>query len=232
VKAPGHVVELCGLPGAGKTHVAQLLAREMVSRGVIAHVGGVLVGPDVPTPSRVSRKLGLTAAEIAIRPRSAAAVALRIAVSGQRDRDDVARRVVQWLGTQRLIRAARRTEGVHILDEGVVQALWSVGLRGDVSGVLRTLESRRDWAAPDLVVLVEARLETIYARLDARPSRHSRVQRLSGQDRSAEIAHGERLLARIVDWWTHTHGAARLLRLTADGAHTHDAAVAAAAGLS
>jgi hypothetical protein len=227
----GYVVELCGLPGSGKSHAARMLIRELAGHGVTVHAGGHLVAPAVSPLSRVTRKLGLTAAEIATRPSTAAGVTLRIARSGQRHRGDVAGRVVQWLGTQRLIRVARSTAGTHVFDEGVVQALWSIGLRGDLSGVLRTLLSRQDWATPDLVVLVEAPLEVVDARLAVRPSQHSRVQRQPAPERWAEIARGQALLADIVAWWTRTHGDARLLRWIDDCAATRDAVAAVAAGL-
>lgn len=223
---PGRVVEFCGLPGSGKSFAAQLLVRELARRSVWVHVGGKSVSPDVPTPSRVSRKLSLVGAEIATRPRSAASIAARIATSGQRDSGDVVGRVVQWLGTQRLIRTARRTAGVHVFDEGIVQALWSVGLRGDVSGVLRRLEARQNWAASDLVVLVEAPLEIVHARLTARSSQHSRMQLQSAQESWAEIGRGQILLDEIADWWTQRYGAARLLRWVDHGPQTGDAVVA------
>jgi hypothetical protein len=227
----GCVVELCGLPGSGKSHAARTLIRELAGRGVTVHAGGRLLAPDVFPLSRVTRKLELTAAEIATRPSTAAGVTLGIARSGQRHRGDVAGRVVQWLGTQRLIHAARNTAGMHVFDEGVVQALWSIGLRGDVSGVLRTLQSREDWATPDLVVHVEAPLEVVHARLAVRPSQHSRVQRQPAPQRWAEIARGQALLADIVAWWTRLHGHARLLRWIDDGAAARNAVAAVAAGL-
>jgi AAA domain len=225
-RMPGRVVEICGLPGSGKSHLARQLIRELDDRGVIAHLCGDRVSPDVPTPLRVSRKLGLVGADIATRPRSAVSITARIVTSGQRDRNDVLGRVIQWLGTQRLITTARRTAGVHIFDEGVIQALWSVGLRGDVSALLRWLESRRNWAAADLVVLVAAPLEVVQARLSARSSQHSRVQVQSAQERWAELARGQLLLDEIADWWTRTQDATRLLRWVNDGTHVGEAAVA------
>ena len=49
-------------------------------------------------------------------------------------------RCVQWAITQRLLTSAGRSPGVHLFDEGLLQSLWSVGLRGDVTPTLRSLE--------------------------------------------------------------------------------------------
>jgi hypothetical protein len=220
------VVELCGLPGSGKSHLTQRLTRELTSRGVTVHLGGVQVSPDVPTPLRMGRKLALVGAQCATRPLSSARIAARIATSGQRNRHDVVARVVQWLGTEHLVRSARRTAGLHLFDEGVVQALWSVGLRGDVSGMLHWLESRHSWARPDLIVLVAAPLDVVHARLNGRSSRHSRVQAQAEPEIWAELDRGQVLLDEIADWWRHRFSAGSLLRWMDSDTQSGQAAVA------
>ena len=52
---------------------------------------------------------------------------------------------------------------------------------------------------PDLLVVVQAPLDVLLRRLDDRPSRHSRTQRLAPDRRGAELERGLLLLDRLVD---------------------------------
>jgi hypothetical protein len=119
---------------------------------------------------------------------------------------------------------------VHLFDEGLLQALWSVGLRGDVTPTLRVLEQRSDrFAMPDLVVAVHVSIDEIEARLAARPSRHSRLQEHEDPiDRRRELARGAELVGSLVAWWDHiARGPGRLIEIRNDPGHDlHGEAVA------
>jgi len=67
--------------------------------------------------------------------------------------------------------------GSVVLDQGFMQAVWSIGLRGRLDSPLQTLSGTIDvWSLPDRVVVVEAPLDQLAERLRSRASRHSRVQ--------------------------------------------------------
>ena len=103
----------------------------------------------------------------------------------------LAGRVVQWL-VPRTSRPGRRGgPAVSIVDEGQVQALWSIGLRGDVEPGARCPGRR---APPDPGRPARRRAacppEVALARLAARASRHSRTQLLDEAERLAELRAG------------------------------------------
>ena len=131
---------------------------------------------------------------------------------------DALARWVAWTSTQRLAREAERAAGVAVLDEGVLQAIWSIGLRSDVHPVLRLLEQdRAGWTAPGLVLVVDAPVDVVERRLARRRSQHSRTQRLAPSERARELRRGRELLDLLADWWESTSGpAAPLLRLGDD----------------
>jgi hypothetical protein len=208
------IVELCGLPGAGKTSLASALGREEGS--LITSMPTLGIGPEVPAALRLSRKLGLVAAASIRRPALEATMAHRIWRSGQPGPGDTASRWVQWACAQALMSRARQTPGVHLFDEGVIQALWSLGLRGDPSDALQTLtRTAGRWSRPDLVVVVDPAIDLLVRRLRDRPSRHSRVQRIDDDDQLlAELVHGGSLLDRLLAWWEEVaEGEASVVRI-------------------
>jgi hypothetical protein len=202
-KRPGVSIELAGIPGSGKSRRVRALAAGLTARGVAVHQPQALVAPSIPSGVRSARKAVACGAAALGDPATTARIIRAVVRSGQPEPADVAGRTVQWLVAQRTVVAARRREGVSILDEGLVQALWSIGLRGDVEPVLRALASRHRVPTSDLVVVVRVPPELALARLTARTSRHSRTQHLAERDRLAELQGGARLLEHLVEWWSH-----------------------------
>src|SRR5690606_13259428 len=101
------------------------------------------------------------------------------AVSRQESARDAVAWLAQWLAVRRAIARARREPGPSLIEEGVVQSLWPLGLRARGPSVARFLERTPRWARGDLLVVVEAPADAVLERLAARSSRHSRTQRLS-----------------------------------------------------
>jgi hypothetical protein len=205
-RQPGRVIELCGLPGAGKSTLARKLVQELADRGHTAYAGASAIAPTSPAPRRVAVKAALAMAETLAHPACTAASVTAVFRSGQSHTADVPARALQWTVTQRLLRAARRTPGLHVFDEGVIQALWSLGLCGDARPVLRALDGSRAWARPDLVVVLEAPLDVVLERLVSRPSRHSRIQALDPILWRPALARGQWLLDQLVSWWSGVYG--------------------------
>jgi hypothetical protein len=111
-------------------------------------------------------------------------------------------RVVQVLVAQQVAALAADIAGVSLVDEGLVQALWSIGLRGDVGRVLATLESWPRRRTADVLVVLRVPPEVALGRLTVRTSRHSRTQLLPEPARLAELERGDRLLGDLVTWWS------------------------------
>jgi hypothetical protein len=195
------VVELCGLPGAGKSSLASAIGAMGDRLGVAFPTAGI--APDVPAGRRIARKLGLCSVETARRPALEATMIRQIVRSGQPSPAGAVSRWVQWASTQSLMGRARGVAGVHVFDEGVLQSLWSLGLRGDPEATLRTLAaSVGRWSSPDLVIVLDPPVELLAGRLRDRPSSHSRLQRVSDDaELHAELVVGRSLLERLAVWW-------------------------------
>lgn len=198
------VVELCGLPGAGKSYLVREVSASATEGAVDIRLPTEAIGPDVPRMRRIGRKLRLVTGETLRRPASSTDAMRRIVGSGQGGVGPISSRWVQWATTQRLMSVARSTPGVHLFDEGVTQALWSLGLRGDPSTTLAALgRTAGRWEHPDRVIVLDLPIELIDRRLSERGSRHSRLQDVADPAaRRAELAKGKELLDRLLDWWT------------------------------
>ncbi|MDK3257088.1 AAA family ATPase [Blastococcus capsensis] len=217
----GVAVELAGIPGAGKSRLARVLADELAGQGITVTQPQAPLGPSVPIGLRLGRKAWACAGTTARDPATTARIVPAIHASGQPGPGDVAGRVVQWLVAQHVTDRALRREGASILDEGLVQCLWSIGLRGDVTPVLAAVAAAPRVSAPDVLVVVRVAPEVALERLAGRLSQHSRTQSLPESDRLAELERGDRLLGRLVDWWA-TDGPRPAPVLTVSGADEHE----------
>jgi hypothetical protein len=158
----------------------------------------------------VARKVVAAADQGLERPAASLRAALRIA-SATRSPSDAASRSLQWLVTQHLLARAHGRPGVAVFDEGLLQALWSIGSRGDVGRLLGSLDGAMGpgapngdapWIGPDIVVAVEVPSAVALERLELRGSHHSRIERLPLHARAAGLRRGEVLLERLLDWWS------------------------------
>lgn len=199
---PALCVELVGIPGSGKSRRARNLAERLGERGAAVGQPQARLAPSVPTGRRLARKAVACGSTAATEPGTAVRVVGSILRSGQPGPGQALGRVVQWLVAEDVATRAARRPGVSIVDEGLVQALWSIGLRGDVRPVLAVLDAAPRRAPAGLLVVVRVPPELALARLAARSSRHSRTQLLDESERLAELERGARLLDELVDWWS------------------------------
>ncbi len=195
------LIEFCGLPGAGKSHLAGALLASLRREGIPARAGDASIAPDIAPVRRIPRKLLAAGREVLSDPAGAARVGLAIA-RAERDAVDVVSRSLQWFVTQRVLDRAAGRAGVHVFGEGVLQALWSIGLRGDPDALLELLDAgAARWIRPRVLVVVNAPTDVADARLGARRSSHSRTQALGAAERTAELRRGRELLESLVEWW-------------------------------
>ena len=191
-------VELCGLPGAGKTTVARGVRDLLAAAEVPCDLADRAVSAAAAPARRLRRRAVSALREATTHPvRTSDAAAAVLASRQSRPRDTVAV-LAQWLAVRDLVAGCHRSPGVHLFEEGVLQRLWTAGLRGahDVSPRLwRNLERAR---RTDLVVVLDLPAAEATARLRGRPSRHSRVQLLDAHAMLDELVHGERLLDALV----------------------------------
>lgn len=194
-------VELAGLPGAGKSWLCDVMAARLGALGVAVEVPQLAMSSAVAPVRRIARK-STAAAAVAVRhPRVSARLTRGLLQSAHGEVAAVPARLLQWQVAQALLSHPGRAGGVRVLDEGPVQCLWSIGLRGDVEPVLAALARTPGWRGPDLLVVVRTPPAVAELRLAARTSRHSRTQQLPVAARSAELVHGDLLLDRLTQWW-------------------------------
>jgi len=215
----GLVVEMCGLPGSGKSVLAGLSATLLAERGVSCRIVDDEISAAASRGARAFRRLGRAGTEIGVRPRPALSAGRLILGSRQYSRRDAAAGFVQWLAIQRLISAGRRRAAVGIIEEGPVQTMWTLGLRAGVDIGPQLWRALSPSAHADLLCVVEAPLDVVLDRLERRESQHSRTQQLSASRRRAELIRGELLLERLVEEATLP-----LLRVCNDGADPHTVA--------
>lgn len=207
------LVEFCGLPGAGKSHLAAALVDGLRRRGIPARVGDASIAPDVAAVRRIPRKLLAAGREVLDDPAWAVRAGLAVA-RAERGAGDVVSRSLQWFVTHHVLDRATRRGGVHVFQEGVLQALWSIGMRGDPEPLLEALEAgATPWIRPQFLVVVHASTEVAAARLAARRSSHSRTQSLAPDERTAELRRGQELLGCLVAWWRDSSTAGEIIEV-------------------
>lgn len=188
------VVELVGLPGSGKTAVAQATRATLCARGVPAVVADEPISAAVGRTPRMLRRTSAAVMTALHRPVWTASAAAAIAAVHQPSRRDTASVVAQWLALCHLTSRARDAAGVQLLEEGPLQTLWTLLLRSPDPLPAGLLSSWPHAARIDLVVVLDVPLDVVEARLTGRASKHSRSQQLAPEGLRAELVRGRRLV--------------------------------------
>lgn len=204
-RSPGLSLEIAGLPGSGKSRLVRSLTAGLTERGITVRQPQARYDPAVPTPRRLARKAVACGRVTGRAPRPSAHLVRALLRSGQPSVGDLAGRLVQLLVAESAV-SRSRPAGVSILDEGIVQSLWSVGLRGDPTPVLDALATPGAWPTADLLVVLSVAPEVAAERLLRRRSRHSRLQQLSADEALVAIRAGQKRLDELVEWWTTRPG--------------------------
>jgi hypothetical protein len=107
--------------------------------------------------------------------------------------------VTNWLMQCSLLRSCRSVPAVNLFEEGIFQALWSVGLEGR-PGAVRYIGATliNMVSMPDVVVVVEADVEAVVTRLQKRQGNESRVDRWSRDDGKA-FAHASSIMLEVIE---------------------------------
>jgi hypothetical protein len=196
-------VEFVGLPGVGKSEVSRLLAGVLRQRGHPVFELSYELDHETPSPQRLAVKLWLAARGWAYRPQQSRLWMQALLESGQESAQRLRAVALNWFY---LVGSARRSAarpGIHVFDQGLLQAGWSIayaarradlisgGLLARVGGVL---------PARAVVVLVEAGLPTIRARLEGRRGTRSQLERDVARGRSVRcLSRANALLRDVAD---------------------------------
>lgn len=177
------LVEFLGLPGVGKSTLARDVAARLTAQGVPAKAaftqGSGLV-------DRLTHKAAFVVREICARPVGAMTTLKAVAATRQQTRQDFGRMAFNLLFARYLLQRDRPPDCVVLLEQGIGQAFLSLGLRAKVdSWADATSCLPAAMPVPDMLVLVEADLDTVTDRLAARPGQASRIE--TGADIDREL---------------------------------------------
>lgn len=199
----GVVVELCGLPGAGKTTLAAALEETLTARGIPCQVADREISAAASRSQRATHRIRHATSTAGRRPGWATRSARQFAAARNGSTRDTVAALVQWLAVSELARSAKRQPGVHVLEEGLVQTAWTLLLRAKAApGALSAsalLGAVPAVSRSDLVLVVDAPVEVAADRLGTRSSRHSRTQLLVRDQRLAELTRGRDLLEVLLE---------------------------------
>ena len=116
------LVTFVGLPGTGKSTLCARVAQLLRQRGIPCRV------LEESAYRKYRNKVGWLAREVIGHPWRAVCSLRAILATGQPSVLDLVKMVVNWFCLSFLIRRAARAGGVSLFDEGLFQALWSIGL--------------------------------------------------------------------------------------------------------
>lgn len=177
------VVEFLGMPGSGKSTLASRVVEIIEGRGIRVRKQAYVLAHCVSRRRRVTAKLLYVLSELFLEPRYAIRSASAIAATGQSATMELIKGLFNWLFVTSLVRPVTRFNGIHLLDQGLFQALWSIAFSGSHDSLaIMTDKLLVHMPVPNVVVIVHAQLPTIARRLAARQSQDSRLERLLEKD--------------------------------------------------
>ena len=166
---PNTVIEFLGLPGVGKSTLSHRAATALTSEHT--HVTEPIRRIDNRSgPHRVLSKARFAVEHHLRHPITALATTRSLRTVDPGSTIDCFRVAFNLHYVAGVMARARSTTGVTLLDQGLYQGVWSVGLRSPTEWpqLLDQLDNVLSKTAPDLVVLVEADTETVAERLCSR----------------------------------------------------------------
>jgi thymidylate kinase len=170
-------VEFFGVPGAGKSTIARRLTERLATTGRPVSEPTYELAHEVSSVRRYLSKSGYAAVGTVGRPQPALAAARAIADSGQPSRRALVKTTFNWLYVTGVLES-RTPEELQVLDQGLVQAAWSVGLGAERDRTPSLCELAVDallQSGPALVVVVDVAPETVRERLSRRADGDTRV---------------------------------------------------------
>lgn len=191
---PFEAIEFLGLPGSGKT----ILTDAVGQRWARAHIlRGEALGDDLPALRRHLRRALHVVPRLITHPRLMWGVFQRVRASRQGSVHALLKTCWNFWTVIGLTLSARARRTSLVSDQGIIQAVWSVGLSAgrDVDDWWEFLA--RHEMLPDILIVVHCPPETAAMRLNQRRVGTSRLTGIGAED--ARWARASELMAGLIN---------------------------------
>jgi len=175
------VIEFFGLPGSGKSTLAQNLAIELEKNNV-SYYNIVYDVSHKFKAYKIFCKSFILLKELLKSPHKFFKQISIIYNTRQKNLKDLIKVIVNWFFITNIIKeniANKDRKGYVILDQGVIQAIWSINFDSDREVDYHEILKYTD--IPDYIVIVAANEENINKRLLTRAGEQSRLESYTGQ---------------------------------------------------
>lgn len=169
------IVEFVGLPGVGKTTLSQTVAEECRTDD-LRIIEPIRKRESYSNKRRIASKAGLVCRDVLLHPQTTTVMAQTIFKTDQQSLSDLVRVAFNLYYVSAVVSKYRQSNGVCLLDQGPYQGIWSVGLHSPMewSRILDRFDYQSKRIVPDLVIFVEANIDTIIDRLKSRENGSTR----------------------------------------------------------
>lgn len=200
-------VEFVGAPAVGKSYLHGHLAR---LTGVDAHDREVAPVDEQPRAVVQRRKVRDAVFFTVRHPRTTASLTGVVRRSRQKQAREGVTKLVNLLAE--LHRAGSGSD-LRISEQGVLQAIWSLGLRASKSPTQTLLQHCRPWL-PHTALLVTVDRDEVARRLGDRDAGRSRLDGAPAHVVDLELARGDQLMEQLLTLWEGLDADHRVIELT------------------
>jgi len=174
------LIEFFGLPGVGKSTLSHLVASLLLERGYAVDEVTYELDHNRGKFQRIRAKLAAVAGYVCRHPVQTQTDIACILATKQATWGDIRRSISNWLYVASVMSQKRTGGRIVILDQGLAQAVWSVGFAARETSWLELCSRAADRRVfkPDLVVEVKAGFQNVGSRLASREERISRIDHL------------------------------------------------------
>lgn len=179
-------VEFFGMPGVGKSILSCKVSERLISNGYSVDQYTYQLSHDKGKFRRIIHKLRHVLKELVFHPCYSWSSIRCIKITQQKTFIDFLKVTFNWLFLSNVLRDTDRNQCIQFLDEGILQALWSVAFSGNEDSLKAMSSLFSMMPLPRMLVVTEADLKTIKNRMNTRDLHDSRLEK---QQQKLEEAH-------------------------------------------
>jgi broad-specificity NMP kinase len=169
--------EFFGMPGVGKSTLCKRVAEIICERGIPIEHRTYDLSHHRTRSERIGAKLPQVIKEVFTNPTYAIVSTRAIFSTKQKSAVDLARVLFNWLFISSSLQSEGSFFGIRLFDQGIFQALWSIGLRANRADSAALESLCNLMPMPTVAVVVEANLQALDHRLKSRERHDSRIER-------------------------------------------------------